>query len=924
DSLKNNTVHEIENEFVYPNGSKGWFELKIQPVPEGVFILSQDITERKKIEETLKQNKAVLEAAGEMAQIGGWELDTKTMEVTWTEETYRIHEVPLGIKPPLEEAINFYHPDDKETLTKAIQRAFDAGEPYDMELRFITAKGKHIWVRTICRPLIKNGKTVKLSGSFQNITNRKKIEESLKEKEQFLNTLLNAIPVPVFYKDKNGRYLGFNKAFIAFTGIEREKLVGKSVFDVHPPDLAKIYHSQDKKLLEKGGSQRYESELVDVNGDRLNVIFNKATFTDEKGEVNGLIGTILDITRLKNIENELIKKNKELESAKEHLEKSEKRLKEAHVLAKLGDWEFDFGTNHLWWSDETCRIFEIDPEEFTGSMDEFLNFIHPDDREREIKAYQDHIATQRPYEISHRIVLANGRVKHIHQKCQTAFDKNGNAVKSIGTIQDFTEIKQIEHKLLKLNEELEERVEERTSEIRKLSEAVKYSPSIVFITNPQGVIEYVNPKFTELTGYTVGEAVGKTPRILNSGTHSKAFFANLWQTIKSGKVWRNEVCNKKKSGELYWEDVSISSIKNKKNEITHFVSVREDITQRKAMEQELKLAKEEAEKANQAKSEFLANMSHEIRTPMNAVLGFADLLSQMVKDELQKSYLDSIKSSGKSLLTLINDILDLSKIEAGKLELELNYVDLNDLFREMKTIFSLSGMNKGIEYAVNVASNVPPLVLIDEIRLRQVLINLLSNAFKFTPKGYINLTANAINIESQKEFCDLYIEVEDSGIGISEESQAKIFDAFSQQEGQSAKKYGGTGLGLTISKRLISLMNGKIELKSEVDKGTTFRLGFEKIKFTANKLMEKEHASVNIENIQFKKSEVLIVDDIEDNRKYLAGVLTNLNIRVIQAVDGQEALEKLNGKKVDLIITDLVMPNIDGFQLKKHLSLDDH
>lgn len=791
-----------------------------------------------------------------------------------------------------------------------------------IESKLFKKNGKEIPVEIIGRLLYdQNGNPDSIQGSTRDISDRKKSEARLRENENFQNTLLQSIPIPVYYKDINGKYLGFNRAFEDFYGLSKNALIGKNIFDINPTELAQKIHAKDKELLKNGGVQVDESQLKNANGIKKTVIFNKAVFTNKKGEISGLIGTILDITDLKQVEDELLVKNEELTIAKEYLEEREEQLKEAQSMAKLGNWTLNLETNQFSWSDEIYHIFQIGKNVRNIAFETFINSVYRDDRELLLATYREHLLSKKPFDIIHRIYLPGGMIKYVHEKCFTEFNLNGEAIKSRGTMQDVTELKLTEEKLLKLNTELGKRVEERTAEISKLSEAVIHSPANVIITNTKGEIEYVNPKFTEVTGYTEEEILGENPRILNSGFHEKMFFENLWKTIKAGKVWKGEICNKIKSGEIIWENVSISSIKNKNSKITHFVAVREDITRKKKMEKELEKAKEIAEAANLAKSEFLANMSHEIRTPMNSVLGFAELLSNMVESDIQKSYLESIKSSGKNLLTIINDILDLSKIEAGKLVLEYNFIDIRAFFDEIKSIFSLTSEEKGVKFYVNISDEVPQLMYLDEIRLHQVIINILGNAFKFTAKGYVKVILSVINKKANDETgtFDLRIDVSDTGIGIQRDSISEIFESFHQQEGQNTKKYGGTGLGLSITKKLVHLMNGEIDLKSKVNKGSTFSLIFKQIKFSDDKSEVDESKLFELDSVNFVGSTILIVDDTSDNRKYLAGALMKYNLNVLEAADGHQALSICRMEKPQLIITDIRMPKMNGFELLKNI-----
>ena len=259
---------------------------------------------------------------------------------------------------------------------------------------------------------------------------------------------------------------------------------------------------------------------------------------------------------------------------------------------------------------------------------------------------------------------------------------------------------------------------------------------------------------------------------------------------------------------------------------------------------ELKYAKIEADKANEAKSEFLANMSHEIRTPLNAVIGISELLSNTIKDKKQQNYMKTINNAGNSLLLIINDILDLSKIDSGKMELNYKPIKLHAIFKEIETIFMQEVQRKEIEFLVEIPNHIPEMILFDEIRIRQILLNLIGNAVKFTEKGYVKLSIKVLpSNKRDMRHVDLHLSIEDTGIGIPENEKERIFQAFTQISGQSIKKYGGTGLGLSITKKLVEMMNGKISLKSEVGKGSQFLVEFTNVQIVDVQLLPEETES---------------------------------------------------------------------------------
>ena len=598
---------------------------------------------------------------------------------------------------------------------------------------------------------------------------------------------------------------------------------------------------------------------------------------------------------------------------KEALRISEERYHLAMDAVSEAVWEWDLSTDKRYFSAGFFYHLGYSEAEIPDNDEAWQALIQPLDRPRFNAENKRHITdrdqAEQPLVMEYRVRNKQGEYVVVQSRGKVVkWDAAGNAVLRRGTLRDISAQKLVE------------------SELRKLSLAVEHSPSMVIITDTQGNIEYVNEKFTEVAGFTASEVTGQNARILQSGLTANSLYRDLWTTVSSGGEWRGEIQNRKKNGEIYWEFMSISPVRDARGVITHYVSLKEDITVRKEAERMTAAAREKAEEANRFKSDFLANMSHEIRTPMNAIIGLAHLALQTDLNSKQYDYIHKIKVAAYNLLGLIKDILDFSKIEAGKLEIEETEFQLDKLLDNLAGMVSLRAKEKGLDIHFKRDRNVPNALIGDPLRLGQVLTNLLQNAIKFTDQGQVIVAVDLLEI--QHEYAEIAFTVTDTGIGIKSERIPQLFEAFVQADSSTSRQHGGTGLGLSICKQLVELMAGKLSVRSRPGEGSSFRfvlkLGLpqdasEAVSDPKTKLPGEDTPGALSRRL---KGKVLLVEDNLINQLVARELLENFGLRVFIAKEGGEAIAQLHGSDFDLVMMDIQMPGMDGYQATRAIRAD--
>lgn len=616
---------------------------------------------------------------------------------------------------------------------------------------------------------------------LSDITERREAEKAIADERILLRTLIDNIPDPIYVKDAFGRKLISNKADLEVLGSTSESSVlGKTDMESSYPGDASQTFSDDMHVIHTAQPILNKLEFfTDRKGSKRYYLTSKMPLTNDSGEIIGLVGVGHDITNRKQSEQKIIQLSKGIEQSP------------ASIIITDTSGNIEYVNKKF--TDITGYTFD----EIKGKTPKILQSGYT--TTKEYKKLWNTISSGNEYHTEIQNRKKNGELYWVSTLISPIRDEEGTIVNYMAIKEDITNRKKTD------------------LEILKLSVAIEQNPASVIITDTHGIIEYANKKFVEVSGYPNQELIGKVLRIFKPGHTSDDVYIEIWNNLFAGNTWKGEHQNRTKSNEIYWESVQISPIKNQEGKVTNFVVLSENISERKKMEKDLIAAKEKAEESDRLKSAFLANMSHEIRTPLNSILGFSDLLTAPDLDtESRKDFANLINSSGNNLLSIINDILDISKIEAGQITLIKKEFSAYDLISEIKKEYSYRANAKGIEFILKSRTETQDLILLsDESRIKQVLINFVGNALKFTDSGYIEIGVDVIPNNIQ-------FYVKDTGIGIPKDYHNKIFDRFRQVEAAQTRKYGGNGLGLAITKNLAELLGGRIWLESEPNAGSTF------------------------------------------------------------------------------------------------------
>lgn len=731
------------------------------------------------------------------------------------------------------------------------------------------------------------------------------LERRIDERSAEVADLYDNAPCGYHSLDKDGVFVQINQTELDWLGYEREELLGKVRFrSLLSPESVQVFDQLFAVVQKRGFGEPVEYEVVRKDGSRFPVLVNATARMDESGNFLHSRATVFDITERK-------KQEKRQSRQRQTLEKLALGVSRSEILESI----IQYLSQEL--PEAVCSILIVDAEKRQLLLGARSGLPTGVSAISQCGVIQDKISpptvSQRPSMGIYHQLMQNAGFAAQHTEWIVA----GNGQLLGALVIHWRQIKPISPDDMELMIEAAhwagiaiENVNTR-EQLRKLSTAVDQSPAATVITDLKGDITYVNPRFTDVTGYSLTEAIGKNPRILKSGRTPPEVYQDLWQTIAAGQEWKGEFLNRKRNGGLFWEKASITAIRDEQGAVSAYLAVKEDITEQKFAQQALLRAKEEAESATRMKSAFLANMSHEIRTPMNAILGFTELLLR--DDSLsvqQRHYLTTVSRSGEHLLELLNDVLETSKIEAGQMRINSAPFDIRLMLDYLDSMFRQKIEDKSLVFSVDADRLEYGHFVADQQKLRQIVINLLGNALKFTQAGRIDLRVWTEPCSGgEPTECYLFFEVADTGIGIAAAEQESIFQVFSQT--REGAQIGGTGLGLSISRSLARMMGGDIVVESEPGKGSCFRVHICARAVVAAKLRPMKKRVVGLVESGARRR-ILIVDDEILNREFLQSFLLQIGFDVAEATDGDTALGLIASWQPDLVLMDVMMPGMDG------------
>lgn len=781
---------------------------------------------------------------------------------------------PEDIKDDIS-VLDLVHPDEIGKAKDRTRRLFSGEELEGEEYLARRKSGNTFPVLLYSYPVFNNNTVTGMRVIAFDLSKSKKIEQQMKELLTRYEIMLNAFPDLIFRFDHEGRFIDYHANASGKLALDPDDFMGKVITDVALPEqmresgLSKIKEAlrtgtiiNDEYAMEgPDGTEYYEARYIPI------------------GE-HEVLDIIRDITEKVKVEAALRESEERFRQLYEHIPLGMYRTTPDGRIILANPALLDiFALKSM--DKVNAKGFDKLLEEIGYNRSAFVNLM---EERGEVKGFES------------RVVLSNGKEVFLRENALRITDKTAQVYYE-GSIEDIS----IQKKAIE--------------ELRLTQFSVDHNADAAFWMEKDARVFYVNEAAVNKLGYSREELLQMYVHDIDPIFMKDKWEAH-WQELKEKGSLSMESVHRTKDGREFPVELQINYIEFDGNEYN--CTFARDITGRKQNEENLRKAKERAEEANKVKSEFISNISHEIRTPLNSIIGFSDMLSNQLDNNKFKEYASAIKSAGNSLLMLINDILDISKIEAGRMEIIRESVDIRSIIKEISQIFAVKVAGKNLDFVVDVHENVPSSVMLDKVRIRQVLFNLIGNAVKFTRDGYIRLIVNVDHdCENEQGETNLEISVEDSGIGIDPAYHSRIFDPFFQIGGQEYVTTEGTGLGLSITKRLVEMMSGTIEVSSEPGRGSAFIIRMTGLRIAG------PGREVGVIKASKKSSlygkQVLLVDDSDINRRFVRENLEDAGMLVIEAENGKEGLEMTISSSPDLILLDIMMPVMDGYELMDKL-----
>ncbi len=851
----------------------------------------------------LRRSREQLAQAIKTARVGFWEVALESRRTTLSPQMAEDWGVDLKTFPEtLEAALERIHPLDREKTIEAIERAIAAHSIFTTEYRVVRPDGSIRWIEARGQILLdEKGQPTRFSGTSLDVTERILARQRIEDSVQEFRALADSMPQIVWGADALGHVDYFNRRWTEYTGLSPElSLNGGWMQAIHPDDLKQLLPLWDS-VLKSGGTYEVECRLRAISGEYRWHLFRAQPTYDENGKIRRWYGTDTDIHERK-IERE---KLQELTSQLKH---SQVRFETATRATRNAIWDWDLLSNSIEWNEAISSElgYPATLRKTTGSW--WIDHIHHDDRERVSREIHQLMELGRNHwSDEYWFERGDGTFALVRDRGFVLHDEFGKPIRMIGAMENVTTERQVMADLKRSQHHF-----------RLVTDAV---PAMIGYIAPDYRYTFANAQYEKVFGKRPEEVVGmRVQDLVDEGGFQQR--KSAIDAALRGEPQQILVDTHDSQGNKRYLSNSFIPDRDENGVVRGTVILAQDRTQEVRHAEELLQAKEAAEAANSAKSAFLANMSHEIRTPLGAIMGFVDLMKDptLSPNEL-KDYLAVIDRNSGQLLRIIDDILDLAKVEAGKVVIEKIEFSLPELLADFSSLMGFRAKENAIQFSVAATSSIPECIVSDPVRIRQILTNVVGNAIKFTSRGVVEM-----NVSFQGD--SLSFSVRDTGRGISAEQAANLFQPFMQADVSTTRKFGGTGLGLVLTKRLSQAMGGDFRLvESELGKGSTFVsrirvgvtpgtkfVGTEAIRFSNESRPTNERDRGVLTGLR-----VLLVEDSPDNQALLKILLTRAGASIEIANDGYQGVEKALDTEFDVVLMDVQMPRMDGHEATRRL-----